>query len=73
MSDKDKMNTGGTPLYMPPEMFQLKPETTEKCDVYAFGISKSFDLNDLVLELPNSWRLFLSRADYKLVALCRNM
>jgi serine/threonine protein kinase len=54
MSDKDKMNTGGTPLYMPPEMFQLKPETTEKCDVYAFGISKSFDLNELVLELPNS-------------------
>eukprot|EP00029_Vermamoeba_vermiformis_P011339 TRINITY_DN620_c0_g1_i1.p1 TRINITY_DN620_c0_g1~~TRINITY_DN620_c0_g1_i1.p1 ORF type:complete len:642 (-),score=178.52 TRINITY_DN620_c0_g1_i1:124-2049(-) len=38
MSEKDKMNTGGTPLYMPPEMFQLKPETTEKCDVYAFGV-----------------------------------
>jgi serine/threonine protein kinase len=30
---------GGTPFYMPPEMFKLKPEISEKCDVYAFGIS----------------------------------
>jgi len=33
-----KIATGGTPLYMPPEMFKLKPEITEKCDVYAFGV-----------------------------------
>ena len=34
--------TGGTPLYMPPEMFKLKPEPSDKCDVYAFGISNIF-------------------------------
>jgi serine/threonine protein kinase len=34
-----KVATGGTPLYMPPEMFKLKPEISEKCDVYAFGVS----------------------------------
>jgi len=29
---------GGTPLYMPPEMFDLSPNITSKCDVYAYGI-----------------------------------
>jgi len=29
---------GGTPLYMPPEVFQAKPQMTDKCDVYAYGI-----------------------------------
>jgi len=29
---------GGTPLYMPPEMYELKPEPTEKCDVFAFAV-----------------------------------
>lgn len=29
---------GGTPLYMPPELFGANPVPTEKCDVYAYGV-----------------------------------
>jgi len=31
-------NVGGTPLYMPPEVFSLTPIMTEKCDVFAYAI-----------------------------------
>eukprot|EP01126_Amoeba_proteus_P042155 TRINITY_DN4577_c0_g2_i5.p1 TRINITY_DN4577_c0_g2~~TRINITY_DN4577_c0_g2_i5.p1 ORF type:complete len:554 (+),score=103.11 TRINITY_DN4577_c0_g2_i5:75-1736(+) len=34
----ESQSLGGTPLYMPPEMFDIKPIPTEKCDVYAFAI-----------------------------------
>jgi len=36
--DQEVLNVGGTPLYMPPEVFQAKPQMTDKCDVYAYGI-----------------------------------
>eukprot|EP01125_Pyxidicula_operculata_P013029 TRINITY_DN429_c0_g1_i1.p1 TRINITY_DN429_c0_g1~~TRINITY_DN429_c0_g1_i1.p1 ORF type:complete len:680 (-),score=140.47 TRINITY_DN429_c0_g1_i1:111-2150(-) len=35
---KPKRAVGGTPLYMPPEMFSADPVPSEKCDVYAYGI-----------------------------------
>lgn len=35
---KDQQGIGGTPLYMPPEMYDLKPHPTEKCDVFAFAV-----------------------------------
>jgi len=37
--DKSRfLKMGGTPLYMPPEMFATPPIPSTKCDVYAFGI-----------------------------------
>eukprot|EP01125_Pyxidicula_operculata_P006743 TRINITY_DN2312_c0_g1_i2.p1 TRINITY_DN2312_c0_g1~~TRINITY_DN2312_c0_g1_i2.p1 ORF type:complete len:687 (+),score=148.91 TRINITY_DN2312_c0_g1_i2:1201-3261(+) len=37
-NEKSRTGIGGTPLYMPGEMFDVKPNPTEKCDVYAYGI-----------------------------------
>jgi len=31
-------NVSGTPLYMPPEVFCSKPQMSDKCDVFAYGI-----------------------------------